>query len=261
MGSKYFWICISIVKATVSGIFEDLKFKISEGSDQNWSYPGSVLLAVSAKRRQPTGQDNKTTRWQDKNGDGDRKIWADELKIFTVERLFRCTLHIIRIWFYFGYLRGHFWSSCHLLSNINKVLCAMNCFVRTLILQKYGGFNCTFSLLISLSITLQTCKFRNQFTISSKCFELVSSDVILLNLKRIRTKIGLLLKVLPHIKIFWTDCELIPEVTSSQCNWKENRKGKGTDETPLGLLLGLVELIDANGIEMSQLIWLWGCPT
>ena len=28
-----------------------------------------------------------------------------------------------------------------------------------------------------------------------------------------------------------------------------------------GLILGLVELIDAKGIEMSQLIWLWGCPT
>ena len=27
--------------------------------------------------------------------------------------------------------------------------------------------------------------------------------------------------------------ELIPELTSSQCNWKGNRKGKGTDETNL----------------------------
>ena len=26
--------------------------------------------------------------------------------------------------------------------------------------------------------------------------------------------------------------ELIPELTSSQCNWKGNQKGKGTDETP-----------------------------
>ena len=31
------------VKATVSGGFVDLKFKISEGSDQNWSCPGSAL--------------------------------------------------------------------------------------------------------------------------------------------------------------------------------------------------------------------------
>ena len=38
-----------ILKATVSGVFEDLKFKISEGSDQNWSCPDSALLAVSAK--------------------------------------------------------------------------------------------------------------------------------------------------------------------------------------------------------------------
>ena len=55
-----------------------------------------------------------------------------------------------------------------------------------------GGFICTFFLLISLSITLQTSKFRNQFTISSKYFELVSSDVILLNLKRDWTRLGLL---------------------------------------------------------------------
>ena len=37
-----------------------------------------------------------------------------------------------------------------------------------------GVFICTFSLLIFLSITsLQTSKFRNQFTISSKYFDVV----------------------------------------------------------------------------------------
>ena len=35
------------VKATVSGVVEDLKFKISEGSDQNWCFPDSGQLAVS----------------------------------------------------------------------------------------------------------------------------------------------------------------------------------------------------------------------
>ena len=45
-----------ILKATVSGVFEDLKFKISEGSDQNGSCPDSALLAVSAKLRRPTGE-------------------------------------------------------------------------------------------------------------------------------------------------------------------------------------------------------------
>ena len=35
------------VKSTVSRVFEDLKFKISEDSDQNWCFPGSVQLAVS----------------------------------------------------------------------------------------------------------------------------------------------------------------------------------------------------------------------
>ena len=36
-----------------------------------------------------------------------------------------------------------------------------------------------------------------------------------------------------YSKIFWADCELIPELTSLQCNWKGHRKGKGADETPL----------------------------
>ena len=35
------------VKATVSGVVEDLKFKISEGSDPNWCFPDSAQLAVS----------------------------------------------------------------------------------------------------------------------------------------------------------------------------------------------------------------------
>ena len=64
------------------------------------------------------------------------------------------------------------------------------------------GFICTFSLLISLSIALRTIKFRNLFTISSKYSELVSSDVILLNLKRDRTRIGLSFQVTHHLLRF-----------------------------------------------------------
>ena len=37
------------VKATVSGVVEDLKFQISEGSDPNWCFPDSAQLAVSAQ--------------------------------------------------------------------------------------------------------------------------------------------------------------------------------------------------------------------
>ena len=37
------------VKATVSGVVEDLKFKISEESDQNWCFPESTWLAVYLK--------------------------------------------------------------------------------------------------------------------------------------------------------------------------------------------------------------------
>ena len=35
------------VMSTVSWVFEDLKFKISEGYDQNWCFPDSAQLAVS----------------------------------------------------------------------------------------------------------------------------------------------------------------------------------------------------------------------
>ena len=35
------------VKSTFSWVFEDLKFKISEGYDQNWCFPDPAHLAVS----------------------------------------------------------------------------------------------------------------------------------------------------------------------------------------------------------------------
>ena len=35
------------MKSTVSWVVEDLKFKISEGYDQNWCFPDSAQLAVS----------------------------------------------------------------------------------------------------------------------------------------------------------------------------------------------------------------------
>ena len=51
------------VKATVFWVFEELKFKISEGHDQNWCFPDSAQLAVSAKLRQPTGQSQENTNF------------------------------------------------------------------------------------------------------------------------------------------------------------------------------------------------------
>ena len=96
-----------------------------------------------------------------------------------------------------------------------------------------GGFICTFSFLISLSFTFQSSKFPIAVELEwqFKWLNGISSVVIPLNLKRDRTRIGLSFQVTHHIKTFWTDCELIPELTSSQCNWKGNQKGKGTDET------------------------------
>ena len=56
LGDSGFFRLQGIVEATVFGVFEDLKFNISGGSDQNWSCPESALLAVSAKLIQQTGQ-------------------------------------------------------------------------------------------------------------------------------------------------------------------------------------------------------------
>ena len=39
------------VKATISGVIEELKFKISEGSDPNWCFPDSAQLAESGKHQ------------------------------------------------------------------------------------------------------------------------------------------------------------------------------------------------------------------
>ena len=51
------------MKATVSAVVEDLKFKISEGLDQNWCFPDCAQLAVSAKLRQLTGQGQENTNF------------------------------------------------------------------------------------------------------------------------------------------------------------------------------------------------------
>ena len=49
------------MKATVFGVVENLKFKISEGLDQNWRFPDCAQLAVLAKLRQLTGQSQEDT--------------------------------------------------------------------------------------------------------------------------------------------------------------------------------------------------------
>ena len=51
------------VKSTISWVFEDLKFKVSEGYDQNWCFPNSAQLAVSANLRQLTGQIQENTNF------------------------------------------------------------------------------------------------------------------------------------------------------------------------------------------------------
>ena len=58
------------VNSTVSGVLEDLTFKILEGSDQNWSCPESALLAVSTGQ---TGADS-----------GQLQFWSEPSKILNV---------------------------------------------------------------------------------------------------------------------------------------------------------------------------------
>ena len=55
------------MKAIVSGIVEDLKFKISEGSDQNWCFPDCAQLAVS-----------ETANWAQS---GKHLFWAEPSEI------------------------------------------------------------------------------------------------------------------------------------------------------------------------------------
>ena len=51
------------VKSIVSLVFEYLKFKISEGYDQNWCFSDFAQFAVSAKLRQLTGQSQENTNF------------------------------------------------------------------------------------------------------------------------------------------------------------------------------------------------------
>ena len=51
------------VKTAVFGVVEDLKFKISEGYNQNWCFPDSAQLAVLAKLSQLTGQGQENTNF------------------------------------------------------------------------------------------------------------------------------------------------------------------------------------------------------
>ena len=55
------------MKATVSGVVEDLKFKNSEDYDQFWSEPSEILNLRSsttpAKLRQLTGQSQENTNF------------------------------------------------------------------------------------------------------------------------------------------------------------------------------------------------------
>ena len=67
-GYRIFWTSRyqGIVKSTVTGLFQDLMFKILEGYKQNWSCPGSALLCLS--RAEP----------------GQVQFWSDPSEIFNL---------------------------------------------------------------------------------------------------------------------------------------------------------------------------------
>ena len=79
------------VKSAVSGVFEDLKIKISEGYKQNWSFPVPALLAVSAKSQQ--GRDRKTSILP-------VAFWNFKLKVLKYPR--NCRLHATLILKFFN---------------------------------------------------------------------------------------------------------------------------------------------------------------
>ena len=56
------------MKSTVSWVFEDLKFKISEGYDQNWCFPDSAQLA-------------ETANWAES---GKHHFWSDTSEILNL---------------------------------------------------------------------------------------------------------------------------------------------------------------------------------
>ena len=58
------------VKASVSWVFEDLKFKISEGYDQNWCFSDCAQLAVS-----------ETANWAQS---GKHQFWSEPSEILNV---------------------------------------------------------------------------------------------------------------------------------------------------------------------------------
>ena len=95
------------------------------------------------------------------------------------------------------------------------------------------GFICTLSLLISLSITLRSSKFRNQFTIRSKYFDKLCCDerhILILSLLRFSEMTSELM-TFNHLRRH--SCSLALGTRTGY--WKPTRRC--TDETPLPLAL------------------------
>ena len=67
------------------------------------------------------------------------------------------------------FLFGWFTNGSHIIESSLKHFSAQ--YTSTTLSRTLGGFICTFSLPISLSITQRTSKFRNQFTIGTKYFD------------------------------------------------------------------------------------------
>ena len=110
-------------------------------------------------------------------------------------------------------------SSCFLLSAKRKAfffnkIDLKACHIRPS--KSLGGLICTFSLLIPLSLTFQSSK--SSYSSSPKCCltrtdkSFASVQLSFHYLKRDRTRRCFLFSVTCHIRIFLTDCEMIPEL-------------------------------------------------
>ena len=60
------------MKATVSGVVEDLNFKISEGSDPNWYFPDCPVSCLSLA---------ETASWA---GSGKHQFWSEPSEILNL---------------------------------------------------------------------------------------------------------------------------------------------------------------------------------
>ena len=81
----------------VSGVVEDLKLKISEGSDQNWCFPDSSQLAVSVK---PSQISHNQISYEIEKMDHYVKMFLKPVWVGKIHGVEDYATHVVRIWWF-----------------------------------------------------------------------------------------------------------------------------------------------------------------